>query len=69
MNSECRSVKDEERSFALGMQFVIFRLLAYIPAPILFGNVIDGTCLLWKANCGAQSGFCLIYDIEHFRLR
>ncbi|XP_076330345.1 solute carrier organic anion transporter family member 3A1-like [Tachypleus tridentatus] len=64
-----RSVKDEERSFALGMQFVIFRLFGYIPSPIMFGNVIDSTCLVWKAHCGKPSGFCLMYDIEQFRLR
>lgn len=47
-----RSVEEEERSFALGMQFVIFRLFGYIPAPILFGNLIDSSCLLWKSTCG-----------------
>ena len=64
-----RSVREEERAFALGMQFVIFRLFGYIPSPIVFGNVIDSTCMLWKAHCGRQGGFCLIYNIEHFRLR
>lgn len=65
-----RSVSQEERSFALGMQFVIFRLFGYIPSPILFGNVIDSTCLWWKARCSDQrSGFCLMYDIEQFRFR
>lgn len=63
-----RSVSEEERSFALGMQFVIFRLFGYIPAPILFGNLIDSTCLLWKSTCG-ESGRCLIYDIESFRYK
>lgn len=51
------------------MQFVIFRLFGYIPSPIMFGNVIDSTCLLWKFHCGRQGGFCLVYNIEHFRLR
>jgi len=65
-----RSVREDERAFALGMQFVLFRLFGYIPSPILFGEVIDSSCLLWKANCsGRQGGFCLIYNIEHFRLR
>ncbi|XP_055847332.1 solute carrier organic anion transporter family member 5A1 [Episyrphus balteatus] len=62
-----RSVSEEERSFALGMQFVIFRLFGYIPAPIVFGNLIDSTCLLWKSTCGEKGGRCLIYDIEKFR--
>jgi solute carrier organic anion transporter family, member 3A len=64
-----RSVSEEERSFALGMQFVIFRLFGYIPAPILFGNLIDSSCLLWKSTCGETGGRCLIYDIEKFRYK
>lgn len=64
-----RSVAEEERSLALGMQFVLFRLFGYIPSPIVFGNVIDSTCLVWKAHCGQQGGFCLLYNIEQFRLR
>ncbi|KAK0163264.1 hypothetical protein PV327_006965 [Microctonus hyperodae] len=64
-----RSVSEEERSFALGMQFVIFRLFGYIPAPILFGNLIDSTCLLWQSACGKKGGRCLLYDIEQFRYR
>ncbi|GAB0098810.1 solute carrier organic anion transporter family member 5A1 [Sergentomyia squamirostris] len=64
-----RSVSNEERSFALGMQFVIFRLFGYIPAPIVFGSLIDSTCLLWKSTCGESGGRCLIYDIEKFRYK
>ncbi|KAJ6630890.1 Solute carrier organic anion transporter family member 5A1 [Pseudolycoriella hygida] len=64
-----RSVSEEERSFALGMQFVIFRLFGYIPAPIVFGNLIDSTCLLWQSTCGEKGGRCLIYDIETFRYK
>lgn len=63
-------MSEEERSFALGMQFVIFRLFGYIPAPIVFGNLIDSTCILWKQTCGgAKGGRCLLYDIEQFRYR
>ena len=65
-----RSVAEEEKAFALGIQFVIFRLFGYIPSPILFGNVIDSTCLLWKSTCdGEAGGRCLMYDIEAFRFR
>lgn len=64
-----RSVSEEERSFALGMQFVIFRLFGYIPAPIVFGNLIDSTCILWQSTCGEKGGRCLIYDIETFRYK
>ena len=64
-----RSVGEEEKAFALGIQFVIFRLFGYIPSPILFGHVIDTTCLLWTQTCEGASGRCLIYDIEMFRFK
>ncbi|KAF4518205.1 hypothetical protein B566_EDAN005930 [Ephemera danica] len=63
------SVGEDQRSFALGVQFVIFRLFGYIPAPILFGSLIDSTCLLWKNTCGERGGRCLLYDIEEFRYK
>ena len=64
-----RSVGEEEKAFALGIQFVIFRLFGYIPSPILFGHVIDTTCLLWTQTCEGSGGRCLIYDIEMFRFK
>ncbi|ELU10514.1 hypothetical protein CAPTEDRAFT_116572, partial [Capitella teleta] len=62
-----RSVAEEERAFALGLQFVILRLLAYIPSPILFGSVIDSSCTVWKTKCGGLRGSCLLYDLVMFR--
>ncbi|XP_041103429.1 solute carrier organic anion transporter family member 5A1-like [Polyodon spathula] len=61
-----RSVDERERPFALGMQFVLLRTLAYIPTPIYFGTVIDTTCMLWQHNCGVQ-GSCWEYDITSLR--
>lgn len=63
-----RSVHKEEKAFALGLQYVVMRLFAYVPAPIYFGNVIDSACLLWSSRC-ESSGSCLVYDIEQFRYR
>ncbi|XP_039610556.1 solute carrier organic anion transporter family member 5A1 isoform X1 [Polypterus senegalus] len=61
-----RSVDDQERPFALGMQFVLLRTLAYIPTPIYFGAVIDTTCMLWQQDCGVH-GSCWEYDVTSFR--
>ncbi|XP_036854119.2 solute carrier organic anion transporter family member 5A1 isoform X4 [Manis javanica] len=61
-----RSVEDEERPFALGMQFVLLRTLAYIPTPIYFGAVIDTTCMLWQQECGVQ-GSCWEYNVTSLR--
>ncbi|KAL1006304.1 hypothetical protein UPYG_G00070540 [Umbra pygmaea] len=61
-----RSVDEHERPFALGMQFVLLRTLAYIPTPIYFGAVIDTTCMLWQQDCGIH-GSCWEYDVTSFR--
>nr|CAB3266361.1 solute carrier organic anion transporter family member 5A1 [Phallusia mammillata] len=65
-----RCVKNDERPFAAGLQFVFFRTLAYIPAPIYFGTAIDQACLLWNGSsdqCENGSGSCLLYDAKTFR--
>ncbi|XP_042574709.1 solute carrier organic anion transporter family member 5A1-like [Cyprinus carpio] len=61
-----RSVEEEDRPFALGMQFVLLRTLAYIPTPIYFGAVIDTTCMLWQHDCGFH-GSCWEYDVTSLR--
>ena len=34
-----------------------------IPGPILFGTLIDNTCVLWgKKECDDSVGNCLVYD-------
>eukprot|EP00064_Thunnus_orientalis_P016382 superscaffoldBa00003236_g16447 len=60
------SVAEQERPFALGMQFVLLRTLAYIPTPIYFGAVIDTTCMLWQQDCGVH-GSCWEYDVTSLR--
>ncbi|XP_072453473.1 solute carrier organic anion transporter family member 4C1-like [Notamacropus eugenii] len=57
-----RCVNDCQRSLALGVQFVLVRLLGTIPGPIVFGFAIDSSCTLWDINqCGIR-GACWIYD-------
>jgi len=33
-----------------------------LPGPVLFGFVIDRSCLLWETKCDGSSGACLYYD-------
>ncbi|ERE83557.1 solute carrier organic anion transporter family member 4C1-like protein [Cricetulus griseus] len=57
-----RCVNHSERSLALGVQFMLLRLIGTIPGPIIFGVTIDSTCVLWDVNeCGIK-GACWIYD-------
>ncbi|XP_069748469.1 solute carrier organic anion transporter family member 4C1-like isoform X2 [Narcine bancroftii] len=60
--SVLRCVPDNQRSFSLGIDWVFVRLLGAIPGPIIFGTVIDKSCVLWDVDdCGNQ-GACWTYD-------
>ncbi|XP_008574554.1 PREDICTED: solute carrier organic anion transporter family member 4C1, partial [Galeopterus variegatus] len=57
-----RCVNQTQRSLALGIQFLLLRLLGTIPGPIIFGITIDSTCTLWDITECEIKGACLIYD-------
>ncbi|XP_061179570.1 solute carrier organic anion transporter family member 1C1-like [Saccostrea echinata] len=61
-----RSLKEEDRSFGMGLHSFILSLIVFLPAPIVYGKLFDGTCLIWKETCGSK-GACQLYDIENMR--
>ncbi|XP_016380486.1 solute carrier organic anion transporter family member 2B1 [Sinocyclocheilus rhinocerous] len=63
-----RTVTPEDKSFALGIQFMLFRVLAFLPAPVLYGRAIDTACILWGKKCNKTTS-CSYYDLELFRHR
>lgn len=63
-----RSVPVKDKSFAVGLQYMFFRVLAFMPGPVLYGRVIDTTCLLWGKKCQRNTS-CLYYDLDLFRHR
>eukprot|EP00057_Strongylocentrotus_purpuratus_P028748 XP_011683222.1 PREDICTED: solute carrier organic anion transporter family member 4A1-like [Strongylocentrotus purpuratus] len=63
MNIVLRCVAEHERAVALGMNSVVARTLGSIPGPIIFGAIIDSTCLQWQETCG-ERGACWLYDNE-----
>uniref|UniRef100_A0A8D2LP84 Solute carrier organic anion transporter family member n=1 Tax=Varanus komodoensis TaxID=61221 RepID=A0A8D2LP84_VARKO len=63
-----RSVKPEDKSFAIGIQFLLLRLFAWLPAPMLYGKTIDTTCLLWQTKCNDRAA-CRYYNNTLLRQR
>ncbi|XP_008331619.1 solute carrier organic anion transporter family member 2B1 isoform X2 [Cynoglossus semilaevis] len=63
-----RTGDSEDKSFAVGVQYMLFRVLAFMPCPVLYGSIIDTTCLLWGKKCNTQTS-CLYYDLDSFRQR
>ncbi|KAM4702194.1 solute carrier organic anion transporter family member 2B1 isoform 1-T3 [Discoglossus pictus] len=63
-----RSVHPSDKSLAIGIQFMLLRVLAWLPGPVMFGSVIDSTCILWGKKCGKKAA-CQYYDNNLFRQR
>uniref|UniRef100_A0A8C3U077 Solute carrier organic anion transporter family member n=1 Tax=Catharus ustulatus TaxID=91951 RepID=A0A8C3U077_CATUS len=63
-----RSIQPEDKSFAVGIQFMLLRVLAWMPGPVLYGSAIDTTCMLWERRCERRAA-CRYYDNTLFRQR
>ncbi|KAL3989537.1 Organic Anion Transporter Polypeptide (OATP) family protein [Acanthocheilonema viteae] len=46
-----RSVYDDEKVLALSFASCITNIMGFIPAPIIFGWIIDEDCMLWHSRC------------------
>ena len=57
----CRTVAEEQRTLALGLQSVIFRSFGTIPGPLIFGAIFDSACIYWQYECNRR-GNCWVYD-------
>ena len=42
-------------------------MIPAFPAPIVFGLVVDSTCLVLQGCAGSRRGACLVYDNAAFR--
>lgn len=51
---------------AMGIIQFAIGLFGNVPCPIIYGAVIDSTCLIWETICGKQ-GACSLYDPDAFR--
>lgn len=62
-----RCIPKSLKAFAIGIQMLVVRTLAGIPAPIFFGAAIDSTCLKWTSSGCSGRGSCRLYDIKSYR--
>ena len=62
-----RSVDPQDKSFAMGIMGTIFAVFAFIPYPLIFGAIIDSTCIIWEKSCG-KTGNCWLYDLDKYRI-
>lgn len=60
----CASISD--KAMAMGIIQFAIGLFGNVPCPIIYGVVIDSTCLIWETICG-KAGACSLYDINAFR--
>ncbi|CAJ0590981.1 unnamed protein product [Cylicocyclus nassatus] len=63
-----RCVPPEHRSISLGFSGFLVSLLATLPSPVLWGKIIDMSCLVWQDVC-STTGACAIYDTDELRIR
>ncbi|CAB0041425.1 unnamed protein product [Trichogramma brassicae] len=61
-----RCVETRDKSLAQGVALMIMSLFALIPGPIIFGAIMDSTCLVWDISC-KNRGNCWVYHRDSFR--
>ncbi|XP_046584239.1 solute carrier organic anion transporter family member 2A1-like [Haliotis rubra] len=63
-----RSVAEKDKAMAVGLYSCSVSVLVYLPVPIVYGKIIDTTCIVWNYACGAR-GSCALYDLVDLRLK
>lgn len=63
-----RGVKKEDKTLAVGIQFMLLRVFAWMPSPVIHGSAIDTTCVYWAQSCGRRA-VCRYYDHDLLRTR
>ncbi|PIK58763.1 putative solute carrier organic anion transporter family member 1A4 [Apostichopus japonicus] len=61
-----RAVEDRDKSLVMGFTNLMSKILAYIPGPVVWGALIDMSCILFQESCG-ETGNCLVYNTDQFR--
>merc|ERR1711973_454595 len=62
-----RCVELKDKALSMAFQVVFMSLLAMLPSPIIYGAIIDQSCILWQEECGETTN-CLLYDTDTLRI-
>ncbi|PIK51384.1 putative solute carrier organic anion transporter family member 4A1 [Apostichopus japonicus] len=58
-------VDESQRTLSLGLSSLFYRCLGTVPGPIIFGKLIDNSCMLWEDECeGLRT--CWVYQNSEF---
>ncbi|KAK6167390.1 hypothetical protein SNE40_021429 [Patella caerulea] len=63
-----RSIKESDKPLGIGMSAFLATLLGWFPGPVVYGKIIDTTCLIWSDTCTGK-GACSMYDIDDLRVK
>uniref|UniRef100_T1J4Q6 Solute carrier organic anion transporter family member n=1 Tax=Strigamia maritima TaxID=126957 RepID=T1J4Q6_STRMM len=61
-----RCIDPKDKSLALGWLNSVLCLFAFLPCTIIYGAVVDSTCIVWEESCG-ERGNCWVYDVDKLR--
>ncbi|KAJ8044319.1 Solute carrier organic anion transporter family member 2B1 [Holothuria leucospilota] len=59
-----RSVAEQDRSLMFSFLNIAFRIIGFIPGPIIAGWIIDQACIIFSSTCEDSSGNCILYDTQ-----
>ena len=46
---------------------LVFCATGFVPAPVIYGTIIDSTCLIWQETCDGGQGACQLYKTSTLR--
>ncbi|XP_022324180.1 solute carrier organic anion transporter family member 4A1-like [Crassostrea virginica] len=56
-----RCVAAKQKTLAIGVQWLVLRLLGTTPGPLILGSIIDSACRVWQEVC-SETGSCWVYE-------
>jgi len=61
-----RVLDPRDKAAAMVIMVSAISLFAFLPSPIIFGEIMDNACTKWGVKCGVAQN-CLLYDTDKMR--